>query len=500
MPADAGQAGSRATNALRAVLVAAALAAAGAHLAAFLFVAAARLVYPYELEWVEGGLADEALAVLRGQALYAAPSIHLVAFIYPPLYFYVSAAVAALIGPGFLPLRLVSFAATVACFALIYAMARRAGGGRAAGLLAAGLFAATFKIGGTWLVLARVDALFVALFLAGAYALLRARRGRHFALAGGLLALSFLTKQSALLMTLPLAAYAVYSDRRRGWLLGASFALVALAVSAWFELTSQGWFGYYVVSGALGRPPTGRVWLIFWRQNLLVPLALALLAGLGFFAAEGRARRSVAFWLAMVAGTAGAALWVLWHAGAAENNFLPTFAAVALLGGLGVDRALAWAGGLPGMWRAAALLVIGGLSVFQLWQLAYNPFNHVPTDDNRAAGQALVQRLAQVHGDVLVPQHGLVSALAGKAASAHLGAIEAVLDTGGPPAGQMLDDFRAALRARAFAAVLVDGGDFGRYFPELDQNYVVAEHLPLDGAFYSVSGPRHLLEVVYVPK
>src|SRR3989442_8845140 len=114
MWADAGQARSRATNALRAVLVAAALAAAGAHLAAFLFVAAARLVYPYELEWIEGGLADEVLAILRGQAPYAQPSLHLVAFIYPPLYFYASAAVAVLIGPGFLPLRLVSFAATSA--------------------------------------------------------------------------------------------------------------------------------------------------------------------------------------------------------------------------------------------------------------------------------------------------------------------------------------------------------------------------------------------------
>jgi 4-amino-4-deoxy-L-arabinose transferase-like glycosyltransferase len=128
---------------LRALLVA----AAGAHLAAFLFVAVARLIYPYELEWVEGGLADEVLAILRGQAPYARPSLHPVAFIYPPLYFYASAAVAALIGPGFLPLRLVSLAATLACFGLIYALVRQGGGGRAAGLVAAGLFAATFKIG-----------------------------------------------------------------------------------------------------------------------------------------------------------------------------------------------------------------------------------------------------------------------------------------------------------------------------------------------------------------
>jgi len=273
------------------VLRAALVGAAFAHLAAFLFVAVARLRYPYELEWVEGGLADEALAILRGQAPYARPSLHLVAFIYPPLYFYASAAVAALVGPGFFSLRLVSLAATLACFALIYGLVRqgsrgRPGSGRTAGLLAAGLFAATFKIGGTWLVLARVDALCVALYLAGAYALLRARGGWGFALAGALLGLACLTKQSALLMAVPLAAYAVYADWRRGWLLAASLAGLALAVSAAFQIASQGWYGYYVFSGAVGRPFTGSVWLVFWQQDLLQPLALALLAMLGFIAIE----------------------------------------------------------------------------------------------------------------------------------------------------------------------------------------------------------------------
>jgi 4-amino-4-deoxy-L-arabinose transferase-like glycosyltransferase len=65
-------------------------------------------------------------------------------------------------------------------------------------------------------VLARVDALYVALLLAGVYLLSRARSGRAFALAGGLLAFAFLTKQSALLVTAPLAIYAVYANRRRG--------------------------------------------------------------------------------------------------------------------------------------------------------------------------------------------------------------------------------------------------------------------------------------------
>src|SRR5579859_2021760 len=88
------------------ILKALALAGAAAHLAAFLFVAAARLTYPFELEWIEGGLVDEVRAVLAGAPLYAAPNIHQVAFIYPPLYLYASAALSAVAGRGFLPLPL----------------------------------------------------------------------------------------------------------------------------------------------------------------------------------------------------------------------------------------------------------------------------------------------------------------------------------------------------------------------------------------------------------
>jgi len=64
----------------------------------------------------------------------------------------------------------------------------------------------------------------------------------------------------------------------------------------------------------------------------------------------------------------------------------------------------------------------------------------------------------------------------------------------------MLADLRAALRARRFAAIVVDGADFQQVFPELEQNYAAAERLPLGGAFYSLGGRRTLPEVVYVPK
>jgi 4-amino-4-deoxy-L-arabinose transferase-like glycosyltransferase len=47
--------------------------------------------------------------VLQHQPLYVPPQIAFIPFEYPPLYFWVSALVAKIVGIGFFPLRLVSF-------------------------------------------------------------------------------------------------------------------------------------------------------------------------------------------------------------------------------------------------------------------------------------------------------------------------------------------------------------------------------------------------------
>jgi hypothetical protein len=321
----------------------------------------------------------------------------------------------------------------------------------------------------------------------------RAASSRGYLAAGLLFALSFLTKQSALPMMLPLAAFAAWTNRRRGWLVAAGFGAAALAAGALLNWASQGWFGYYVFNGALSQPLATGAWLAFWRDDLLRPLWLAMLAALSFIAAEWQAGGRLGFWLALVLGTLGTAYWVQLHLGVAENNLLPIFAVLAVLAGLGVNAAAK-------LRAAAPRVLIYGLCLLQFGRLAYNPLQYLPAAANRAAGQALVRTLAQVKGDVWVPQHGCVAWLAGKPSYAHLAAMEDVLDAGGPPAAQLLDEMRAALRQRRFAAIVVDGPDFGQRFPELGQNYVAAGSVAEGAAFYSVTGPRTLPVVMYVPR
>ena len=86
-------------------------------------------------------------------------------FNYPPLYYWAGGALVHVFGDSFAPLRALSFAASIACGALLYLLVHGMTGRRAAGVLAAGLFFATYRLAGAWFDLARTDSLHLALVL-----------------------------------------------------------------------------------------------------------------------------------------------------------------------------------------------------------------------------------------------------------------------------------------------------------------------------------------------
>src|SRR5688572_21865114 len=62
-------------------------AAPGLYQVALLAVTVARrLLFPYDLEWMEGGMLNHALRLAEGQPIYAPPSIDFVPYLYTPLY------------------------------------------------------------------------------------------------------------------------------------------------------------------------------------------------------------------------------------------------------------------------------------------------------------------------------------------------------------------------------------------------------------------------------
>jgi 4-amino-4-deoxy-L-arabinose transferase-like glycosyltransferase len=154
-------------------------------------------------------LLDHVHRVLAGQPIYPKPSSDFVATMYTPGYYYVSAAVAWMIGEGFVAPRLVSLVSSLAICALVFHAVRRETSDLYAASVSAFLLAATFRAAGSRFDLARPDSLCLALWLAAAVRPRFATRPRHDLVAGALLSASILTKQTALLLALPLAAHAI---------------------------------------------------------------------------------------------------------------------------------------------------------------------------------------------------------------------------------------------------------------------------------------------------
>jgi Dolichyl-phosphate-mannose-protein mannosyltransferase len=450
-------------------------------IAVYVWVAAHRLAYPYELDWMEGGSVALAARVARGHSLYAAPSLAYVGWTYPPLYYWVAAAVSKVTGMGFVAVRLVSLTASLAAMGTLAAMVWRETRDRLAGLVAAGLFAATFVISGAWLDTGRVDSMFVALTLLGLAWGRWARSVRGGIGLGALAFLAFFTKQTALVAVLPALLYLAAARRRVG-ISALATLLGLLAVSTLgLDAASHGWYRYYVFSELSGQPWAQPAWVGFWENDIwrrqwpLVTLAVAGGAKLAWDAGGPIPWRSApAYYVTAAAGLLASAWVSRLHTGGFLNVLMPAYAALALLGGLVFGALGRGRAGRPaGQARLAGLLAAAAL-LAQVALLVYPPGAQIPTAAQRAAGAALLTRLRSLAGPVIVLRHPWYATLAGKGVSAaQEEAIHDVLRSSAPRGARALRTSLArGLDADHVQAVVLDyagdgsllGSEFTREF------------------------------------
>lgn len=474
------------------------------HLALFVGVACRRLAYPFELEWMEGGAIAHVERILAGRSLYTAPTLEFVPFIYPPLYFYVGAAASWLLGVGFLPLRLVSLLAALGSLVVIGLHVFRESGSAFWGFCAAALFAACYRIGAAWLDLARVDSLFLFLLLVALHLLHGPARPRYRCAAGVCLALSFLTKQVALVAGLPLVAYAIWFERRRAvGFAASSLGLIGLSWLA-LDLLNGGWFTYYLRLPA-GHGMLPHVLVTFWTRDLIAKLPVAVALGAWFLWSRTRRgpRGAQAYYGVAAAGMLGSSWLARLHPGGYANVLLPAYALLCLLAGLG-----GWTAVAALRERGWAELGLYTLVVAQLAALVHDPRKLIPTADDRAAGELCVRRLAEIDGDVLVPFHAYLAERAGKRALAAGNAGGDTFRAGETLAGKALEDeLRRAIREQRFGAIVLDGSvlnSFTRFLPlfheEIEGAYVLQGRMfARDDVFWPTTGARTRPEYVLVP-
>jgi len=448
-PAAGRRPGASGQWAPRAARLAAALVGLVA-IGAYLLVALRRLEYPFALEQLEGNSLVEVHRILAGQPLYPAPSAGYVPDGYPPLYFYVSAAVARVAGASYLALRLVSLTSSLACFALLARLVQRETGSIAAGTGAAGVFAATYFAAGDWLDIGRVDSLFLALSLGGLYAVRWMRAAPGAVVAGLLLAAAALTKQTGLAELVVVPGVLLIGPRRRLARVAALTAVAVLGLSTLvLRLTSGGWYTYYVFKQMSGQSLTPGNFGWFWT-------ALATAMGLAACAALIGARRVPRELVAGCAALAVEGYATLVHSGGAINDVLPAYLAVALLAGLALGSATGQSSTGKLLATVTGVLILAQ-SVFLL--ASSHPSRALPASAGRAVGMRLIAGMRALGGDVAVSSDAGLSLQAGMAPPAAPGAVYDVLratDRAGITA--YMNSAAAAVKARQFSAIISSGG------------------------------------------
>ena len=330
----------------------------------------------------------------HGFALYSPPSMQWAPFLYAPLFFYVSAAVTRVVGIQYAALRLVSIAATLGSFTLIFFLVWTETRRRwAPALFAVGVFASLYHFVLAWYDVGRVDSLSLFFFLA---ALLATRRTHPLA-AALLWWLAFLTKQTFLPVGLLL--FLVQWHRPRRMLTGmAAYAALVAGSTLWLQHATHGWFAYYAFGTAGVIKWSWHTAIMFPFADLLGPLPIA--CGLILIAAlftSVRWREPSASYLAIVTVLlTGAIGYVRAHVGANLNALIPLYAWLAVLAGVSLDRLLEGSSGevretggpgpgpFPLLRSTGSAAVLWLLAVVQLAAHLYRPARYLPGTWRRA--------------------------------------------------------------------------------------------------------------------
>jgi hypothetical protein len=476
------------------------LAVAVAFVACYLAIAFARFRYPYQLEWLEGGVLQHVARVLHGQPLYGPPSLRFTPYIYTPLYYVFGAGASWVLGLHLSTLRLVSIGASLVSLGAIYRLVWLETRNRWAGVVAAGVFAATFRLSGAWFDLARVDTLFLALLLVGLLMVRRTTTVRLAVLAGLVLAAAFFAKQAALVPSLVVLPFLWRRDRRLALAYGGTLAGALAATTLVLDRASGGWFSQYTLRLPEQHSLMRSEFVGFWSQDLLRPLGAALLVGaVGLVAyRRGHAGR---FWIPVTAGLLFAGYSARLHSGGYDNVLLPAYAGVALAAGLGLhtltrlDRLH-----LP---RAASRVVLLGLLV-TLAALAYNPWRQLPSAAAAPNGDRLVADLARLPGPVYLPSQSwlLDPAHPGTPTNAQSAAIDDILRGHIRGSNRTLaQELRTAISERRFGSIVVDSPAVFSYLPKTTKHYYCeVASLPRRDRIWPVTGTRTAPMQIWAPR
>ncbi len=490
---------------------------------AFAIIAASRITFPFDVEWMEGGMITHAARLLDGQPIYGPPSADFVPFFYTPGYPILLALLSSLFGGlSFGLARAVSVLSTVWAMFLLFKIGQREANWRV-GCIAVGLYAALFRTNGTFYDLARPDALFMALLSSAVYVAYYFNSWRGACFSGFLFALGFFTKQTVSVFVPATALYLLWRNWRHAICMGGTaFCFAALGVwlcnratDGWFWTFifegHQGhlfywknilmeywrdvlfiapillclpllWFSYKVPfpilsialvawwfyaycfrAGTLHYAPHmyfGELWYEKWRWPILIPPAICAIFLLIYKKLNPSIQpQSNIFWLIMYVAGAGASGLNHSTQWAYSNCFMLLSYFAAILCAL-VLRDLTEKTDVKASWLIPAALLV------QLFAWGYAVWRQMPLQEDREAYAMLDRKLSAIKGPIFMPAHPLYGWLRDHKTHVHQMGIQDVAFMGG------VQDLSKRLAEHEWAAVVVDSSN---RVPQLDRDYRKAE-------------------------
>lgn len=389
------------------------------------------VLFPYDLDYGEGYVLNDAARLLRGEPIYTdVTRFPMVRSPYPPLVPALTAPLLALVGPSFLPGRLLSFVAVLATAALVYLGARRLTGDRLLAWLAASVYLGSPQLY-QWAPFQRVDALAV-LLTAGAVLSLRAatppahaalRAGaarpsaedgavdspRRALLAGLLAALALLAKQTMVAAPAAIGLYLLLTRRRLLVPFLVALTLPLVLVGGGLMLVSEGRFADHVIFGNSANPYNLNRLLRFQYEFLSLHL-IAAGAALAWGGVGLLRRRPTLLGLYALAAF-GVSLSVA-NEGSSVNYFLEFLPAACLAAAEGAAAFIASRG------RALDrefVLVLASLqlsllvhfpNLFGVWVSPFPPHGDTPVAADQAVGAHLDALVRATPGDLLLEPAG----------------------------------------------------------------------------------------------
>lgn len=465
------------------------------------WVIGSRWDYPYQLDWIEGSVLHHVVRITEGKPVYQWPDMTYAPALYTPLYYYLSASFAAVLGKGLPALRLVSVLATIGSCFCITCITWQLTRSKLSTALALFLVAMPFRFTGFWFDVARVDSLWAFFLLATVCALVftgrNPRDNRAVILAALLATCAVFTKQTSLFM-MPFFAITclLWGSIRSAILFTLVSAGLILLTGMYFQWQSNGLFYFITMEMADNHNMTRGIPNHFFKGDLLesVPVFLLFMTYWLIHCCRKSLRTGLG-WVLIVVAISGMTLLARMYAGGFKNVTMPMHFMIVALAVAGFSVSLeALLKSTSRNWFLFPVLFSFLLLMNIVWSF-YVPQWFVPNAVDRAYGDALVQKIAAVPGRVCLSRDAYLSYLAGKEFCAHETQLTDILNGDNKAiAESVIADANKRIMEGYYQVLIVDSlTDLGNY---VDVRKIPYAGTPLDlvernNVFYPINGgPR----------